>query len=244
MKMPVAILLTLLALLLNAAADVRADFNTANNLYAQGKFSEAAEAYEAIIAAGPGNTALYFNLGSAYFKSGQIGRAIAAFRQAERRSPRDPDVRANLQFARNHVSGNDSVRGSAWQRALGRLTLNEWTLLFAAALWIWLILLALREWKPGLRGRLAKSAMSAGLLTLLLGGCTAGDWVANHSTRIAVVLVKDAAVKTGPLDDSQNSYTPKDGTELTVIDERDQWLQVSDGHQRIGWIRRTAAQVL
>ena len=45
------------------------------------------------------------NLGNAYFKSGQLGKAIAAYREAEQMSPRDPDVRANLRFARNQVQG-------------------------------------------------------------------------------------------------------------------------------------------
>jgi Flp pilus assembly protein TadD len=66
---------------------------------------EAAAAYEQILTNGAVSPALYFNLGNAHFKAGQLGRAIAAYRQAERLTPRDPDVRANLQFARNRVQG-------------------------------------------------------------------------------------------------------------------------------------------
>ena len=75
-------------------------FDTANKLYEEGKFAEAAAAYESLVQSRQVSAALYFNLGNAWFKSGQIGRAIAAYRQAEQMTPRDPDLRANLQFAR------------------------------------------------------------------------------------------------------------------------------------------------
>src|SRR5204863_6861501 len=75
-------------------------FEAANRLYFEGKFSEAATTYGILEQSGEKSPALYFNWGNALFKSGQIGRAIAAYRQAEALAPRDPDIRANLQFAR------------------------------------------------------------------------------------------------------------------------------------------------
>jgi tetratricopeptide (TPR) repeat protein len=237
------ILLILVSLTCSALADASADFDGGNKLYAQGNFAKAATIYEQIVQSGCASPELWFNLGNAHFKTGHFGQAIAAYRHAERLAPRDPDVKANLQFARNRVAGNDSVRPNLWQRALGKLTLNEWTWLAVVALWAWFILLALREWKTELRPRLGQLAVVAGLSTFLLGGCAGGDWFANHSAGIAVVIVKDAAAKTGPLDDSQNAFTPKDGTELTVLDQRDDWLQVCDSHRRIGWLKRDVVQV-
>ena len=48
-----------------------------------------------------GFTGVVFQLGNAHFKSGQLGRAIAAYRQAEELAPRDPDLRANVQFTQS-----------------------------------------------------------------------------------------------------------------------------------------------
>ena len=110
-------------------------FDSANRLYEQGKFPEAASAYEGLIRSGPVSPALYFNLGNAWFKSGQTGRAIAAYRRAERIAPRDPDLRANLQFVRNQVQG-PTLLPDRWERGLSRLTVNEWTVLAAVALWL------------------------------------------------------------------------------------------------------------
>src|SRR5437867_5676222 len=51
-----------------------AAFDAANNLYDQGKYAEAAAAFEKLLSTGQPSPALYFNLGNAFFKSGQIGR--------------------------------------------------------------------------------------------------------------------------------------------------------------------------
>src|SRR5208283_3385436 len=71
------------------AADLPADFSAANRLYAQGRFSDAAEAYEKLLQTGAQSPALLFNYANAEFKSGHLGRAIAAYRQAELLAPRD-----------------------------------------------------------------------------------------------------------------------------------------------------------
>ncbi len=112
------------------AADVAADFSAANKLYAEGKFSDAANAYETILQTGGQSPALLFNYGNAEFKSGNLGKAIAAYRRAELLSPRDAEIRANLDFVRNQVQGA-TIRESRWQDWLGSLTLNEGTLLTA-----------------------------------------------------------------------------------------------------------------
>src|ERR1051325_4488967 len=106
------------------AADISSEFDSANKLYGQGKFSEAASAYEKLARSGSVSPAVYFNLGNAFFKSGEIGRAIAAYRQAEKIAPRDPDVRANPQFIRNQIQG-PTLSPSRWQHSLATLTRNE-----------------------------------------------------------------------------------------------------------------------
>ena len=84
-----------------------------------------------MIHSGTVSPAIYFNLGNAYFKAGQLGRAIAALREAEKLAPRDPDVRANLQFIRGRVQG-PAAAASSWQQWFATLTINEWAVLTAA----------------------------------------------------------------------------------------------------------------
>jgi tetratricopeptide (TPR) repeat protein len=219
------------------AAVSAAAFDSANKLYEEGKFAEAASAYETMTEAGQASAALYFNLGNAFFKSGQIGRAIAAYHQAEQLTPRDPDLRANLQFARNQTP-SPTLSPTRWQRWLGRLTLNEWTVLAAGAVWIWLLLLAVLQWRPALRPTLRAYVLSIAILAVLLCACAAAALRETRFTRTAIVITGEAVVRYGPLSESPTAFTVHDGAELRILDQKDEWLQVSTDPRRVGWLRR------
>jgi tetratricopeptide (TPR) repeat protein len=234
---PIALLVIALCPLGSQAALSDSAFDSVNKLYEEGKFAEAAAAYQKLSQSGQVSAALCFNLGNAWFKSGQIGRAIAAYREAQLISPRDPDLRANLQFARNQTP-NPTLSPSRWQRWLGRLTLNEWTLLATGAVWLWLLLLAFLQWRPALRPVLRGYAVTLAILVAVLLVCVAAALREARFTRTAIVIAGEATVRYGPLAESPAAFTVHDGAELRVLDQKDEWLQVNAGPGRVGWLRR------
>jgi len=223
-----------------SATDSTSLFDTANRLYAEGRFTEAASAYEKILESGQASPALYFNLGNAFFKSGQMGRAIAAYRQAGRLTPRDPDLRANLQFARNQVQG-PTLRVGRWERWFGTLSLNEWTWLGVIAIWLTFALLTVRELRPALARSLRNWTFAAGATAVLLVFCAALAFAAGSTRKLAIIVLPEAAVRSSPLEGAPNAFTVRDGAELRVLDQKDDWLQVTDGARRLGWLKRDAA---
>jgi tetratricopeptide (TPR) repeat protein len=228
------------------AAAVLAEFNAANKLYAEGKFAEAAGAYEKIIQSGAISPALYFNYGNAEFKSGNSGRAIAAYRRAAQLAPRDAEVRANLEFARNQVPG-PTLHESRWSRSaawLGTLTLNEWTELAVAAFWLTFALLAARQIRPALKTAWRGLALGAVVVTLLSCAGLGADAAIHFSRQTAVVVAPDVTARSGPFDEAQSAFTAHNGAELAVLDRRDNWLQVTDGSGRIGWLQCQQVETL
>ena len=227
------------------AEEAGAGFEAANKFYEQGRFAEAAAAYEKLLQNGPPSDTLYFNLGNSCFKAGQLGRAIAAYRQAERLAPRDPSIRFNLQFARKKITGSETPPGSLSQRAFTALTLNEWAVLTSGALWLWFTLLALREFRPALRRSLNGYTATAGVGLLLLAGCFGVAANLQLTTRTAVVIAADAIARTGPLDEAKVLHQFRDGVEVTVLDEQvvtgvvgpQTWLQIRDATGRTGWMK-------
>lgn len=235
--MLVALVFCFFCAVCSRAADTTIAFDAANKLYEQGKFAEAAAGYENLARANGASAALYFNLGNAFFKSGQIGRAIAAYRSAEQITPRDPDVRANLQFARKQAQG-PTLASSPARRWLGKLTLNEWTLLTAFAVWLWLLLVAFLQWRPSWRRSLQGYLITLAIASTVLCCCLAAAFYEGRLTRLAIVVARDAVVRNGPMEESQNAFTVHDGAELAVLDQKDDWLQVSADGRRVGWLRR------
>jgi hypothetical protein len=236
------IALTLCAGRLLAAGTVD-KFSEANQDYAEGKFSEAAKSYEAVLSSGTASPNLFFNYGNAEFKSGNVGKAIAAYRQAALLAPRDTDVRANLEFARNQVQGT-TQHESQWTHWFGALTLNEWTALAGTAFWLTFILFAAMQLRPALKGALGGPARGVLVIAILLCACL-GTAVMIHSSRqVAVVVMPDAVTRSGPFDDAQNAFAVHDGAELPVLDRHAGWVEVSDSTGRTGWVLDSQVEVL
>ena len=224
------------------AAPVAGEFEQANKLYEQGRFKEAAVAYERLVEHGVEAPALYFNLGNAWYKAGQNGRAVAAYLRAERLAPRDPAIRFNLDFVRRNVTGQ-SASVPFWQRWLRRLSLNEWAMAASAALWVWLLLLAVREFRPNWQPMLRGYPMAAGIVTASAALALLTAIYDRTETKTAVVVVSEAPIRYGPLEESQTYYKLRDGSEVRVLDEKinsptETWVQIEDTGGRPGWVKK------
>jgi tetratricopeptide (TPR) repeat protein len=222
-------------------SNAAAEFDRANKLYEQGKFPEAAGAYEALAAGGVRNASLWFNLGNAAYKAGQMGSAIVAYRMAERLTPRDPALRANLQFVRGKVYSDERTRVPTWKAAVRIATLNEWTALTAMLFWAWCAVLMTGEMT---RQRYTKTLLLGFGLLLFSGTATAIAASDLRTESEAVVVAKEVTARFGPLDESQAAFQLRDGAEIIVLDAKGGWLQVRDAEKRTGWMRRDEAVVL
>jgi hypothetical protein len=94
--------MTLLSLCV-ALADPGESFRAANDLLASGDLAGAEAGYRALIADGLVDADLYYNLGNVLFREEQVPLALLAWRRSALLAPRDPDVQANLEFARRGV---------------------------------------------------------------------------------------------------------------------------------------------
>jgi len=65
-----------------AASTSRELFEAGNNAYEQGRFDEAATAYEKILGYGVSDPRVLYNLANSYFKQGKLGAAILHYERA------------------------------------------------------------------------------------------------------------------------------------------------------------------
>jgi tetratricopeptide (TPR) repeat protein len=235
--------LLLLALLTLAATgraeDTSGPFDQANRLYEEGKYREAAEAYGKLATGGKQSPALWFNLGNAHFKAGHLGEAIAAYHQAERLAPRDPDIRANLDFARQRVGG-PTLKPGRLERWGTELTTNEWTLLALLPVWAWFAAMIAVRLKPAWRRPLRNTLFATGAFSLAACGVLAAVLHYRFSSRTVVVTERNTVVRYGPFGESQSAFSAADGAELRVLDTKNDWLQVSAGGKIVGWVKSNA----
>jgi len=243
MKHWLSILVTVICAGKLLAADVATEFSAANQLYAKGKFAEAATAYEKILQTGGQSPALLFNYGNAEFKANNLGKAIAAYRKAELLAPRDAELRANLAFVRSQVQGA-TLHESKWQKWIGSLRLNEGAVLTAVFFWAMLALFITRQIQPALAPKLRTATRAAVVLTIFSATILALQAANHFNSSVAVVTSAETTARSGPFDDAQTAFTAHDGAELRVLDRHDDWVQVDNGAGKIGWLSKKQVEVL
>ena len=104
--------------LADTAGDRQGDFLRSLELFDIAKspedFRESAKVLESIVADGFCNGVVYYNLGNAYYRAGDFGRAILNYRKAKLYRPRDPLLEANLQQALASAPGKIAEPPKPW----------------------------------------------------------------------------------------------------------------------------------
>src|SRR5437870_11133970 len=119
----------------SAIAQPNAEFAKANQEYAQGHFKEAISGYEALVRAGQWSANLFYDLGNAYFRAGDFGRAILNYERALALDRHHPEATANLQIARDEARSLE-MQQSRLERYLQFASANEFSIVAAVAFWI------------------------------------------------------------------------------------------------------------
>jgi len=82
------------------------ELDKANSLYKQTDYQGASQLYEDIAIRYGVSPELYYNIGNAYYKAGEVGRSILNYERALRLSPNYEDAKVNLELAQTKVVDN------------------------------------------------------------------------------------------------------------------------------------------
>lgn len=224
----------------------------ANDQYERGEYAAAAQQYEALIDSGYEDATLYYNLGNAYFRNGDVGRAVLNYLRAEELSPRDADIRANLELARSRTvdrveSGGESLFASVSNAARRWVTVGEMgvisLLLWAASA---IAIGTLIVWRTIPRRTVvwngAFVATAATLVSLLL---LVSMLYANSNDDSAVIVESTVKVMSGPGDQYEEEFTLHSGAQVRLVDTRQGWVRIAlPGDDLQGWAPSDTVEAL
>lgn len=195
------------------------------------------------------SAALEYNLGNAYARLGDRGRAIAHYLLAQRLAPRDPHVAANRRYVAEGVepqiepapAAQLADRLQVWRGVVARESLFGAAMLLSAAGWLalGLALFIRRQSLTFVGGALAL------LGTLLLVGV--GRDILYDQQHPQIVIVDGAhtlRLGRGEGHDAALDTPLSPGVVGRVLQERGDWLEIQLDNGITGWIPAAAAFTL
>ena len=247
-KAPVLAILLLLALPLSQAraAESYPDslWNAGVAAYTEGDFASALQDWEDVRATGLMSKELYYNLGNAYFKTGEMAQSILWYERALKLDPSDADIRHNLEYARSltqdRIEEVPEIFFEQWGHAMCYLLpSNTWAVLclvFLAAA-IAMALLFLLGSTAG-RRRVGFFVGIACLLFAFLGWDFA-QWQRQEALAQdrAIVMRPVSSVKSSPSAESaKDLFILHEGTRVKILDNVGSYTNIELGDGRQGWL--------
>ena len=212
--------------------------------YTEGDYAQALRDWKDVQATGMMSRELYYNLGNAYFKTGEIAPAILWYERALRLDPSDADVRYNLEFARaqtqDKIDEVPEIFFEQWRHALCYLLpSNTWAALSLVFFGITVALVLL--FLLGSTSARRRTGFFTAIVTLLLAllGWDFARWQRAEARRqdMAVVMRPVSSVKSSPSAESaKDLFILHEGTRVKVLDNVSGFsnIELADGRQ--GWI--------
>ena len=241
------VLLLLCSFGANAAETSQADslWNAGNSAYAEGRWSEAVEAYEAISDMDLESAELYYNLGNAWYKAGENAEAVLYYERALKIDPSFEDAEYNLAIVNERLKDNiepvPEFFLKEWFRNMSQLMGSDaWAVVSIVMLGITLGLLLLFALSPSIAWR--RVGFFTGILALILmvAALSFSIWQKDSmlSHNEAVVMKRESPVKSSPTsDNSTDLFRLHEGTKVTVLESMGGWTNISIADGRQGWIK-------
>ena len=216
-------------------------FATANQAYDEKRFQEAAVGYESLVQSGKSNATLFYDLGNAYYRLGNFGKAILNYERALALEPRHPEAQANLRLALDEARALE-LRKDRIERYAGMATVKQYSIAAAVACWLGLFIAA--HLLLSRRRSLGGIALIA-LGLVICGGSIFAIYTLENGTRghaLAVVTAKEIEARLATADNAKSVLLLPAGSEIKILSDRGDWIYVALPNDQRGWIPATSAE--
>ena len=223
------------------AAEPSAQFAKANQEYAAGDFKAAIADYEALVRAGQDAANLFYNLGNAYFRKSDFGRAILNYERALALDPHHPEAEANVRIARDEARALELVPTRS-DRLFAFANENQFVVTATIAFWIGIF--SIVGWMIGRhrsRGALALSILSLAIFAIaVVASYQLSD--GKNGSGLAVVTGDKVEARLATADNANRVLTLPAGSEIKIVSQRGDWIYAALPNNLRGWIPANSAE--
>ena len=227
-------------------------WNAANEAYAQESWEDAVNDYTAIAEASMESAPLWCNLGSAWYKSGNLGKAILCYERALKLDSSYEDAKYNLELLNamklDRLESVPELILATWVKNLGRMLDSDlWAVCFLVFLVLTLAMVLLFILGSSATSRRAGFFTGVVCLLLAVASLSFSLWQKNEYMKAdkAIIMKPVSSVKSSPSGDSaKDLFVLHEGTKVQVLDNVGGWsnIELSDGRQ--GWLPSSDIEII
>ncbi len=225
-------------------------FEKGNNYYNKGDYQNAIESYLAIIENDYHSSEVYYNLGNANYKIGNVAEANFYFEKAKMLSPNDKMIINNLEFAKNMTM--DSIEtlpqtqiNLFFNDILAFMTTDNWSILTLLTLWIVCILFLIYSFSKSIF--IKRIFFSSGIVSFLIFIFFIYITISKHrqeNIKKGIIFSKEIGVWTEPNQRTEVLFFLHEGTKFEITDELEGWSKILISNGSEGWIESNSIRLL
>ncbi len=223
----------------------------ANQAYINETFHEAIELYEQILEMQLESAALYYNLGNAYYQTGQAGKAILNYERARRLSPNDDAIMHNLRVIRSRITDKmepvPQLFFINWRDQFVQLqTADGWAKTLVVLIILLTLSIALFFIMRNRVYKILTLTIGLAIILLLIVSIYAANrqYYLNHVRQEAIVMSSRATAKNAPSEGAIDLFVIHEGTKVYLTNDVMDWYEVRIPNGTVGWIRKSALEVI
>lgn len=223
----------------------------ADSAYSADNYQLAEQLYLEAMKTDGSSSALFYNLGNAYYRQGNLGKAIVNYERALKLDPTNHDAKRNLEFVNTKITDKQidsgSYMDSIWEGTVGAFRADTWAIIALVLFAIFLGAVAVYIFSAAVG--LKKAGFFGGLIVFLLtvGAVIVSFAAANrvNSNNYAIILSPAAQLSTSPREarsQAEQAFLLHEGTKVEVLDSitnpgEGKWYEVMVGHGERAWVK-------
>ncbi len=223
----------------------------ANDAYAAEKFALADSLYTEVMNNEGESAALYYNLGNAKYKQGDIAHAILYYEKSLKINPNDEDVKFNLDMARSQtvdkIETIDKFVLSQWNQDIQNgASSNGWAIWSIVAFIVSLALFGVYFFSGSstIKKITFFSFIATFLFTIVSFAYARAQYKAITENEEAIITAPTVTGKSSPDESGTDLFVLHEGTKVGIKSKIGNWIEIQMEDGNTGWIKSIKVEII
>src|SRR5574344_67266 len=215
----------------------------ANKAYQQENYSKATELYKQIADSNNVGAVLFYNLGNAYYKNGDISHSRLWYERALQLDPGNDDIKHNIAFVNQKITDRigpvpESAISEWWNHFSQQLTERQWSIIsLIAAFLLAVTVILFMIIRSNTVHVISLITLILSLITLIFSIIFASKEKYRYIKQPeAIVMELVVTAKSEPTANGKNLFVIHEGLKVKITGTMENWAEIQIPNGEKGWV--------